>query len=130
MRIPAERRDTGSVRRHRQAPVFDRDSRQVAWIEHDPVRRQNVISVRSLKDSQLRQIPVAGPTNAVQFSPDGKSVVAVTVTNGQSMVWMYPIDGAKPVPILTLGPERGTATRLSPDGRKMTFLVPKNTPPS
>jgi serine/threonine protein kinase len=118
---------------HTSGPALLRDARvwllgfalsgtaaAAVWMLKPPARAATVSPVHFTVDLPAgAQIPSDADDTILAFSPDGRHLVYTVAANGQTQLWIRPVDKADSQPIV--GTEGGTMPFFSPDGRSIGF---------
>ena len=69
----------------------------------------------------MAEFHYAGFTS-LDFGPIGKSLVYASYKGGRATLWLRPLQGGAPRPLVDLGLERHFAFKLSLDGRQIAWI--------
>jgi Tol biopolymer transport system component len=94
----------------------------MAWVD-PPTGDQGLLLV-TLADGQQREFPVKGLTDSFAWTPDGQAVLALTKDGARKNLFRVPINGEAPQKLDTW-PDGADGFSLSPDGRRVAFLMGK-----
>jgi Tol biopolymer transport system component/DNA-binding winged helix-turn-helix (wHTH) protein len=103
-----------------QAPSWSPDGRQIAYVRMNPEGEAGRIHLVSPlgSDRKLSDMPVSAP---LAWSPDGRYLAAQRVVPPTGL-YLIPVDGGEPRPILTSTPPRSDRSpAFSPDGRLFAY---------
>jgi len=105
-------------------PAFSPDGKLLAYCvpEGDNLTRIAVVSIEGRQALHTFMLNGHYPdTLKTVWSPDGQSLIYVTMRDGRSSLWQQGLDGAPPRLIADLGGDEIEDLAVSPDGRTFAF---------
>jgi len=103
-------------------PRISPDSKQLAFITYNVRTFDKKIQIAGFENGRLGKIENTLEVNLVSqffWSPDGKSLTALTTRGGTPNLWRLPLDGSAPAPITEFTSGRVLNFAWSPNGKSL-----------
>lgn len=100
---------------------FSPDGKSIAYSYLDEQKKRWLVAVRNFSDFELQKTFEITPISLLEWSPDGKNLIynaSETFRDGGSL-WLQPLDGSAPKPLLEAKEDRVFWAAWSPDKQKL-----------
>ena len=114
-------------RRRNAAPLASYGSRRLAWRSPEDSSEVATSPAHPIETAETRlevvtpPYPAAVQTNTLAVSPDGRKLVFVSIVDGQTRLWLRPLDSA--AARVLAGTEGASVPFWSPDSQSVAFFA-------